>query len=397
MVAFRRVLGPTFAIAVILTLGSGIYLRIRGSGNPDEPTGGSSPSDSSRPQVSATSTFRTDVAIPVVGAEVVRDTLVLSVSASGQAAAWREAKVLARTSGQIETLPVRESQIVSRGRLLVGLDTADLALEVEDARARLTQAQADFRERTVLDEQIEDEEIREERRAAARAKSGIDQAEINLRQRLLQLERSRIPAPFTGRVADIMVVPGQFVRENDELMTVLDLHPIKVEVQVLESEIGYLAPGRQARVSFAAFPDTTFVGEIATINPLVDSELRTVRVTVQIPNPRNLILPGMYARVSLEARRFPNRVLVPRSAVLERDRREMVFVYQSESGSGGLAKWHYVTTGLANDSLIEIVPSSETDLVEPGQIVLVDGHYTLIHDARVRLTGDLRAAGGRPQ
>ncbi|HEX8430482.1 MAG TPA: hypothetical protein VF625_04310, partial [Longimicrobium sp.] len=84
-------------------------------------------------------------------------------------------------------------------------------------------------------------------------------------------------------------------------------------------------------------------------------------------------------------------VLVPRSALLERDRRSMLFVFED-----GVAKWRYVTTGLQNDAMIEIVPSADTDSVAPGETVLTDGHYTLIHDARVRLVDDVKAAGGRP-
>jgi Cu(I)/Ag(I) efflux system membrane fusion protein len=192
------------------------------------------------------------------------------------------------------------------------------------------------------------------------------------------------------------VVEGQLVRIGDELLTVVDLDPIKVEAQVLESEVGLLAAGRGASISFAAFPGETFIGRIATINPIVERETRTARVTVTLPNPGGRILPGMYARVSLQARSFADRVLVPRAAILERDRRTMLFVFESE-GAVGLAKWRYVTTGLANDSVVEIVPDPDTEMVEPGEWVLTDGHYTLIHDAQVRLVESVQAEGGRPQ
>ena len=56
-----------------------------------------------------------------------------------------------------------------------------------------------------------------------------------------------------------------------------------------------------------------------------------------------------------------------------------------------------MTTGLQNESQVEIVPNAETDSVAPGETVLTDGHYTLIHDARVRLVDDVKKAGGRPQ
>jgi HlyD family secretion protein len=390
----KRLLGPSAAVALLLLLASGVYLRIRGSSNEDTET--TAASSGERPEVSAAATFRTDVAIPVTGASVVLDTLVISVTAAGEAAAWRESRVLTQVQGAVARIPVRENNVVGRGGLLLALDTIDLALAVAEAQAGLAQAEANYRELTLFDDQIEDAAVRAERDAVARARSGLDLARVTLRRRELELERSRVVAPFAGRVASIMVSEGHRVRQGDELMTIVDIDPIKVEVQVLESEIGYLTEGRQAQVTFAAFPGETFLGRIATINPVVERESRTARVTVTIPNTQGRILPGMYARVSLEARRFPNRVLVPKAAVLERDRRTMLFVFEG-TAQGGLAKWNYVTTGLENDSVVEIVDDPETSMLEPDQIVLIDGHYTLIHDARVRLVNSVRDAGGRPQ
>jgi multidrug efflux pump subunit AcrA (membrane-fusion protein) len=95
----------------------------------------------------------------------------------------------------------------------------------------------------------------------------------------------------------------------------------------------------------------------------------------------------MYAQVRIAARLFADRVMVPREAILERDRRKLVFVLEPESSGAdaGLAKWTYVTTGLENQDYVEIASNPETTMLEPGQIVLVEGHSTLIHDAKVRL------------
>jgi len=355
-----------------------------------------SDSTATSPEVSATETFSTDIAIPVEAATVVRDTLIISVSAAAQAEAEREARLLAQVEGRIMAVHARENDPVGAGRLLIEIDTTEYALAVDRAEANLARAQASFRELTLFDDQIADTAIRDERERVARAKSGLAEAEVGVSEAKMRLARTRVGAPFAGRLASLQVVTGENVRVGDELATVVDLDPIRVEVQVLESEVGLLAAGRRAVVSFAAFPGEQFVGRVATINPMVDRDTRTAKVTVTIPNPDGRILPGMYARVALEARKFPDRILVPRAAVLERDRRTMLFVYEGD-GATGLAKWRYVTTGLANDSLVEIVPNPETEMVQPGEQVLVDGHYTLIHDARVRLVANVRESGGRPQ
>ena len=72
----------------------------------------------------------------------------------------------------------------------------------------------------------------------------------------------------------------------------------------------------------------------------------------------------------------------------------MLFVYE-EDGSRGLAKWRYVTTGRENELYVEIVPGDE-GIVDPGEVVLVDGHHYLAHDTPVRIVEDVGAEGGRP-
>ncbi|MGH7505797.1 MAG: efflux RND transporter periplasmic adaptor subunit, partial [Longimicrobiales bacterium] len=233
----------------------------------------------------------------------------------------------------------------------------------------------------------------------ARAKADVDGAEIAVKRAELNLARTIVGAPFPGRIANLEVVAGQYVRAGDELLTIVDMNPIKVEVDVLEAEVGQLALGRNAEITFAGIPDRTFTGRIETINPMIDEQKRTARVTVIVPNPDGRILPGMYARARLDARRFPDRILVPREAVVERDRRTLVFLFEGE-GDTGQAMWQYVSIGMDNGTYVEIVDDPEdpaTRLLEPGEIVLIDGHTTLTHAAPIRLVSDVVAEGGRPR
>jgi membrane fusion protein, multidrug efflux system len=379
------------AVALALT-GAGLYARHQGG----EPAASTAGAGTGAAIDGLATTLGTDVAIPVEGHPVVQDTLVLAVAAAGEAAARRRATLLAQVEGRVHRVVPREADAVAGGALIVEIDPEEYRLGVEEAGARLRQAEAQYRELTLFDDRIDDAAVRVERERAARAKSGLDVAAAVLRRAELALERARVLAPFPGHVADLRVVPGQWVQRGEELLTVVELDPIRVEVRVLEGEVGFVRPGGGARVAFAALPGEFFDGRIETVNPVVERDTRTARVTVRVANPGGRILPGMYARVSLDARSFPDRVLVPRSAILERDRRPMLFVYDGDE-RGGLAKWRYVTVGLGNERHVEIVASDETDTVRPGEVVLTGGHYTLIHDARVRLVDAVRGvAGGRP-
>lgn len=396
----KRILKVFIALIVLGGLGYGAWWRIRGEGeeNPSAANVDASGVDAG----AAGDQFSTDMPIPVEGAQVVREDLILEVNASGQAASMRSTVLRAHVAGPIIDIPVRENLSVGVGTPLLRIDTIEAALDLADAQATLDRAMQDFRRTTLGDDRITDASIRAERERAARITAGIDGAEVAVKRAELNLARTHVNAPFGGRVASIKVVPGQYVNVGDELMTIVDLDPIKLEVQVLESEVGYLSAGGLAKIEFSAFPGEVFEGRISTINPLVDQTTRQAKVTVLVPNPRGRILPGFFANVTLDAQHLSDRILVPRSAILERDvdRRQLLFVFDGD-GTNGVAEWRYVQTGLGNSQFIEILqnpdPNSGAKTVEPGEIVLVDGHYTLTHGARITLVENTAAAGGRPR
>ncbi|MGD8321817.1 MAG: efflux RND transporter periplasmic adaptor subunit [Gemmatimonadota bacterium] len=395
----RRTLSLVTLALIFALLAAAAIWRLNRTGDGPESAAAQTPQGDSTelPATSGAAQFSADIPQPVTGARVVRDTLWIRVSASGQAAAYRRATLNAQVEGAVEAVSVLENQAVAAGTSLLQIDTTEYALQVAQARADLRTAEADYQQLVLFDDEITDPQVRADRERIARSRSGLDQKEVALRQAELRLERSRVTAPFDGRVADVKVVPGQYVTVGSELLTVVDLDPIKVETQVLEADLGAISVGRRAEVRFAAYPGEVFRGTVETVNPVVDPESRTGRVTVLLQNRDQRIKPGMYAEVSLDAEALPDRLLVPRAAILERGegrRRTMLFVYEGDEKQG-LAKWRYVTTGRENDSLVEIVPSDE-GTVEPGEIVLVDGHHYLAHDTPVRLVENVAAEGGRP-
>ena len=135
-----------------------------------------------------------------------------------------------------------------------------------------------------------------------------------------------------------------------------------------------LRVGGSANVRFAALPGESFVGEIEALGPEIDPETGTGRAYVELDNPDHRIRPGMYAEVLLEAGSYPDRISVPREALLERDRKLLVF-----RAKAGRAEWTYVETGLETDDRVELLSG-----VAPGDSVLVEGHLTLAHGAPIK-------------
>jgi membrane fusion protein (multidrug efflux system) len=85
--------------------------------------------------------------------------------------------------------------------------------------------------------------------------------------------------------------------------------------------------------------------------------------------------------VRIETHIFHDRIVVPKSALLVRDQRTLVFYKE-----GDLAKWDYIDVGEDNEESIEIVRGQNKEIV-PGDTILIGGHYTLAHDAKIRVVG----------
>ena len=365
----------------------------------EEDPGQTAASEPQRPFVASAELFSADSATPVVGAEVVRDTLWIRVAAAGMARATRIDTLAARLTGPLARLLVSEGQLVSGGQALAVIDTVEAASELATARLALLEARTRYDAVMAAGRDSDSEETRARRARFAAVQTGLEQRRTDLAKVELKMSHATVRAPFEGRIADIGTAPGEWVNEGDRIMTVVDMDPLEVEVQVPEVELPKLAEGRGAKASFAALPGQEFGARVVSVNPVVDPRERTGRVVVGLPNPGGRIFPGMFARVLLDVEALPDRLIVPRAALLQRSEtldRHVVFVLLRE-GEHAVSDWRYVNPGRESDTHVELLAEGpEEGIVLPGEIVLVDGHHYLSHGTRVRLVDNVAAAGGRP-
>lgn len=383
-------------LVVFLVLGValiGIFLRLNAEEGDGPESTGDAATDSVVAAVGATASaaaFATDIWLPVGGAVIQRGAFVLWVTASGRAAPRRSAALHAEVEGSVVEAPVREGSFVREGQLIVRLDPTLFEIRLKRAQAALDRVRAEFDDKVLFDDDLPDS-TRRARAEQARIRVGLDEQEANLAEAEYELAKTEIFAPFSGRVANLAVSPGGRVRAGDSLATIVDLSQIEIDAEVLHSELPLVEVGRDVTATFPALPGEVFAGRVASINPLIDPETQTARVTVRLSNREARVVPGMPGNVRIAGRQLADRTFVPKGAIVERNRRQVVFVFEpSEPGADtGTAQWKYVTTELENDTHVEIIaaPEGEDDTFVPvgGELVLVDGHATLTHDARVRI------------
>lgn len=324
---------------------------------------------------------KSSLALPVVGDTVIKGDLVISVNATGTIRSDATATVKSETAGTVSEVLIRPGSYVEKDQVMVRLDTKPLELALERAQAAVNNARARYRAEIEPDSVVSGQPPSDARRAFARASAGLDGAEVDLREAKLNLERAEIKAPFAGRIENVEVAVGERVNSGSEIATVVDIVHLRVEARVMESDIPLLKANGDAEVTIPAIPGKTIGGRIAAVLPLVDSTLKTGTAIVQLRGD-GALRPGMFAKVKLEANRFKNEIIVPQRAIVERNGRPLVFVVKDNQ-----ANWVYVNPGRSNGEQVAILPDSVSGLIplKPGDIVLVEGHLTLSHQAPVRL------------
>ncbi len=346
----------------------------------------------------------------------------LRADATGHLAPWRLAELTAQASGIIVSRPVEEGQRVQKGDLLLQIDKREQQIRLEEAkaalliaradhavksidsgnlpppdttalsaaRARLMRAESDFEGGTIT--QAELQHARREfesinvlsgslRNEVQAVNSNLVQSEQQVARAQLELSRTQLIAPFSGRIADLVVEEGQQIGPGTKVMTLLEDYRMKVDVDVLEADLVHLGIGASATVVVPSFSDEVLLGRVYSINPMVDAGTGFGRVTVALSNPGGQLISGLYADVALETERLIDRLVVPSNALLVRDGRDLVFKILEGRGF-----WTYVDILVRSGNFAEIKGTGGASIIEPGDSILVAGHLNLAHDVPLEVT-----------
>jgi RND family efflux transporter MFP subunit len=220
-------------------------------------------------------------------------------------------------------------------------------------------------------------------------RSAIRVAEADLRRREADLALGRkkltdvtLRAPLTGAIARRHLNPGQYVRENTPVFTIVRTDVLKFTGTVPEHASLDLRPGQSVRIRVDPVPGRDFPGRVTRVSPAVDVTNRTVTIEAEVPNPERLLKPGLFARAAVVLRQDQEVAFVPESAVAYFAGITKVFVV-----TAGAARERAVSLGARKDGFIEVVKG-----VRPGELVATSGLAQLQDGAPVAVAGS-----GRPE
>lgn len=339
------------------------------------------------------------------------------LQATGYVVARRQATISAQVIGTITAVDVEEGDHVEKGQILARLDDtqyvaqlgaaraqhAAAQAQVVQARATLAQARADAARnnevvaRGYVSKQVAQQANTAVATDAAALNVALKQAQAasdNVKAAQINVDYTVIRAPFSGVVTNKDAEVGEIVSFYTSggggiaggLATIVDMNSLEVDVDVNESYISRVKPGMPVEAVLDAYPDWKIPAHVIAIIPSADKSKATVKVRIALDQKDPRIIPQMGVRVSFLEKKDANRkplpgVLVPKSAVVQRDGKNVVFVV-----ANGHLRQTPVTTGVDFSDLKQV-----TQGLEAGVEVVTAPSADLKDGEKVQV----KAAGGR--
>lgn len=192
-------------------------------------------------------------------------------------------------------------------------------------------------------------------------------------------------SPVNGIVTEKKALQGMRFMPGEALYQVADLSAVWAVADVFEQDIGLLKSGAKAKVRINAYPDQVFEGTISYVYPTLNAATRTIPVRVDLPNPKLLLKPGMFAQLELPTDAKGAVLSVPTSAVIDSGTRQIVLV---QAGAGRFEP-REVKLGSRSDDRVEV-----RDGVREGEQVVVAANFLIDAESNLQAAiGSFSSAG----
>jgi RND family efflux transporter MFP subunit len=330
-------------------------------------------------------------------------------------------EVVPKVGGRLRTVSVRLGDSVAEGQTIAQIEDNEIVEQVKQAEASFEVSKATIRQReadltfaqTSLErsrnlygrqllpkQTLDDSEARYQAAVAQLdlARAQFTQAASRVEELRITRANTRIVSPVDGFVGKRYLDAGGFVSSNTPVVSVVDIHLVRLVVNLVEKDLRRVSTGAIGVVEVDAFPGETFQGRVARIAPVLDPATRTAEIEIEVPNAKYRLKPGMYARVRLTVANRENTLVVPRNALMDIEGRRGVFVPMAAesarasspppaAGAGGpgggasqRVRFVQLETGIEDPDYIEVTRglTEGQQVVTTGAAALRDGDAILL-------------------
>ena len=334
-----------------------------------------------------------------------------TVEAIGTLDPNEEVTVSNQVEGPVSKVLVDLGDFVKAGQVLATLDTSELELAVrqqtaalqqemarigisdpnanieESATSQVKQAEATLSEarshlertkrladegvlpKQQLDEQqakfdVADATLKSARESVRNIKATVAgrKAALDLAQK--KLGDARITAPMSGLVKERLVSEGTYLKANSPVVTLVQISPLKLRVDMPETAIESVRAGRAVRFTVDSLPGKMFDGRISRLSPSVNQQSRTLKLEAIVDNSNGTLKPGLFARVTILTGKMEKALVAPAGALFTVAGLEKLFVIE-----GGKVSERIVRSGSRGPDYVEILEGvKEGDVIATSNL-----------------------------
>lgn len=316
-------------------------------------------------------TYQEREARPVECTVVKKGSISRRVVTVGRLKANNEVTLKSEVHGRIVEIPVKEGSEVQKGDILIKFDDQDTQASLKQYKAELSASEAELKRIAQLHskniqstKQLDDTQAKRDIAAAK-----VEEAEATL-------SKKTIVAPFSGTIGLIHVSEGAYVQAGNDIASLVDNTPIRLDFKVPEKYIRDVGPGQIAEVKVDGFPKDIFQFIVTAVNSKVDEQSHSLSVRASNGNEENLLKAGLFCRVSLIIGDKHDAKLIPETSLSRTGEAE--FVWTITKGKAARTR---VVSGTRENGQVEIVSG-----LRNGHVVVTSGQMALAEGTKVKIT-----------
>jgi membrane fusion protein, multidrug efflux system len=356
--------------------------------------------------------------VPVSVAKAAQESFPVEVRVVGTAEASARVEVKSQVTAPLLRAAFTEGQNVAKGALLFELDARPFQEALRQAEAALARDRAQLRqaEATLARDQAQAKNAEADaaryaelakagvvakaqydqvrtsadvyRESVRAAQANIESAKAALESDMAAIDKAkldisycRIHAPMSGRTGNLLVHPGNLIKANDiPLIVINQVSPMWVNFSVPEQQLGAIRrlSSREklpVRVSLQDDPSRQAIGQLAVVDNAVDSTTGTIKLKGTFSNADGMLWPGQFVNVTIRLDTIDNATVIPSEAVQNGPQGQLVYVVKNDKS----VEPRPVQVGRSFEHKTVIEKG-----VNPGDIVVTDGHLMLFPGVRVR-------------